>query len=259
VDADDTLELRNSTAMVSIAPGRGGRIAQLRVRGRSLLVDDRSLGEVSWGSYPMVPWAGRIGNAQFTLDGQVVQLEANAGPHAMHGVGFAQPWTVQDAGAAHLSMSTELRWPLGGHAHQHIELGEHTLRCTLTVTAAEQRMPVTIGWHPWFVKPERAELRFEAMYERGPHHLPTGRLVAPAAEGSRDDCFVRPAGALRLHYPSLAVVVDSDCECWVVFDTPAHATCVEPQSGPPDAVNLGAAALLDTHQSLTRTMSLTWS
>ncbi len=259
MDTDDTIELRSTTAVAAIAPGLGGRIAQLRVRGRGLLVDDRSSGAINWGSYPMVPWAGRIGNGQLTIDGRLVQLGVNAAPHAIHGVGFAQPWIVQDAGGGHLAMSTDLRWPLGGLAHQHIELGEQTLRCTLTVTAAEQRMPVTIGWHPWFVKPERADLRFAAMYERGADYLPTGRLVRPAAEGSRDDCFIQPIGALQLHYPSLIVTIDSDCDCWVIYDAPAHATCVEPQSGPPNAAHLGMATTLAPHQSLTRTMALTWS
>ena len=30
----------------------------------------------------------------------------------------------------------------------------------------------------------------------------------------------------------------SDCSHWVVYDEPAHATCIEPQSGPTDGLNL---------------------
>ena len=30
----------------------------------------------------------------------------------------------------------------------------------------------------------------------------------------------------------------SGCTDWVVYDIPAHATCVEPQSAPPDAFNI---------------------
>src|SRR5690606_34548827 len=106
--------------------------------------------------------------------------------------------------------------------------------------------PVTIGWHPWFVKPVTDRLEFEAMYRRGADGLPTGELVDPTPR-PWDDCFVRPRGPLRLHYadPSggadqaLVVTIASDCDHWVVYDEPVHATCVEPQSGPPDAANLG--------------------
>ena len=30
----------------------------------------------------------------------------------------------------------------------------------------------------------------------------------------------------------------SDCHDWVVYDMPAHGTCIEPQSAPPDAFNI---------------------
>jgi aldose 1-epimerase len=33
------------------------------------------------------------------------------------------------------------------------------------------------------------------------------------------------------------LVIESDCPCVVVFDEPAASICVEPQSGPPDALN----------------------
>jgi aldose 1-epimerase len=38
----------------------------------------------------------------------------------------------------------------------------------------------------------------------------------------------------------------SDCSHWVVFDELDHGVCVEPQSGPPDMLNLYPATDLDT-------------
>ncbi|MEM1333882.1 MAG: hypothetical protein AAGG08_10520 [Actinomycetota bacterium] len=67
-----------------------------------------------------------------------------------------------------------------------------------------------------------------------------------------------------LHYERAAaarVEVTSDCDHLVVFDRPAHATCVEPQSGPPDAVNLGGAHAPDVvapGSPLRRTMTISW-
>jgi aldose 1-epimerase len=97
------------------------------------------------------------------------------------------------------------------------------------------------------------------MYERGGDGLPTGRIVQPS-ERPWDDCFVDPLAPLRLEYPrDLTVTVSSDAGHWVVYDEPAHATCVEPQSGPPDAVHLGMAHVLAPGEMLQRTMTVAWS
>ena len=89
------------------------------------------------------------------------------------------------------------------------------------------------------------------MYERGGIGLPR-RDARATGRRAWDDCFVnhRP---VTLHYDrsaATAVTVTSDCDHWVVYDQPAHATCVEPQSGPPDALNV--APVLVTAGSATR-------
>jgi aldose 1-epimerase len=69
---------------------------------------------------------------------------------------------------------------------------------------------------------------------------------------------------LQLHYPPLSrapgltVTVASDCDHWVIYDQPEHATCVEPQSGPPDAANLGLATVLQPGEFLQRSMTISW-
>ena len=120
-------------------------------------------------------------------------------------------------------------------------------------------MPVTLGWHPWFRKPVADDLRFDAMYRQDDAGIPTGELIDPAAR-PWDDCFVRPLAPLVLQIsPSITVTVASDCDHWVVYDKPEHATCVEPQSGPPDAANLGAATIIQPGEMLQRTMTIAWS
>ena len=63
--------------------------------------------------------------------------------------------------------------------------------------------------------------------------------------GVVDDCFDSPLVApgdhvdefLRLRVLDVDLALSSDCSHWVLYDVPAHATCVEPQSGPPNQVN----------------------
>ena len=165
-------------------------------------------------------------------------------------------------------------WPFGGTARQTIELIDGQLRCDLSIEVDHHTsMPFLgeIGWHPWFRKPDRLSFHPDAMYERDHIGLPTGRLVAPS-EGPWDDCFVNTA-PVTLHYDSLndsrggaldarghdisAITLSSDCDHWVVYDEPAEATCVEPQSGPPDAFNIRPRLLTATHP-LRRTMNIAW-
>ena len=54
------IELEAGTAYLTIDAEAGGRLVQLEVAGTKLLKDDRSGGDLTWGSYPMAPWAGRV-------------------------------------------------------------------------------------------------------------------------------------------------------------------------------------------------------
>lgn len=242
-----------------ISPEEGGRIASLRAEGVELLVGQEQH-PMMWGSFPMVPWAGRVRDGRFDFAGTTHQLPRNLAPHAIHGTGYVVPWDVVDAQVT--SGSTTIRtaladpWPFGGFAQQRFDLAEDGLTCTLGVTAGDAPMPAQVGWHPWFVKPMRAALHFDRMYVRDAAGMPTGETIA-SPDGPWDDCFIRPLGAIELHYVDLVVTVESDCDHWVVYDQPTHATCVEPQSGPPDGFTL-APHVLQPGETLERVMRITW-
>ena len=250
-----------SDATVTVDPLHGGRVAQLRVGGRDLLVEpDRSRPlddqAMAWGSFPMAPWAGRVRHGRFELDGTTHRLDVNLPPHAIHGTVFTRPWDVVLIDDHEIELTTELAWELGGSAHQRVEIDHESVRCTLTVTAGDLRMPAELGWHPWFVKPASLDLAPDAMYARDGEGIPTGELVPPPP-GPWDDCFVG-TDTVVLRYDDLDVTLTSDCDHWVVYDEPLHATCVEPQSGPPDAFNL-RPRVLGPAERLTRWYRWAWS
>jgi aldose 1-epimerase len=84
----------------------------------------------------------------------------------------------------------------------------------------------------------RLELDASAMWERGADHIPTGELVVPPP-GPWDDCFTELECAPVLVWPgALELTVETSLQDVVVFDEPSHAICVEPQTGPPDALRL---------------------
>jgi aldose 1-epimerase len=267
------ISISSPNAVVTVDPTAGGRIAQLEVWGIPLLVtrpddspDDRSM---SWGLFPMAPWVGRLRNGQFSLDGETFQLERDLPPHAIHGTTYTREWTTgSDLGRTSepepsepepsepegvIELRCDLDWPLGGFAQQRFHIDHRSLVCQLTVTA-DRRMPAEVGWHPWFVKPDGLVFNPDAMYERI-DSLPTGNLVPPTA-GPWDDCFVN-TDPVSLHYPDIVLTVSSDCDHLVVYDEPTHATCVEPQSGPPDAFNL-RPRVLEAGERFQRTMTISW-
>ena len=249
---------------VDIAPQAGGRVAQVRFDGIEWLVghDADNAAMIAWGSFPMLPWAGRIRHGEFDFRGQAWQLPINLGEHAIHGVALGLPWQVDEHAATHavlsLALPADARWPFGGHARQRIEVDGQQLRMTLTVTAAEHAMPVTIGWHPWFQKPDRLDFRPDSYYPRdgeGIAHLP---LAPPPPPGPWDDCFISGEPVL-LQRGGQRLRLTSSCDHWVVYDQPGHATCVEPQTGPPDAVNLGLASDLEPGASRSAWYLMEWA
>ena len=255
------LDIECGALRVSVAPSAGGRIAQIVYADDAQLVgpDDGHPQTIAWGCYPMLPWAGRVRNGRFRFDGRAHRLAPNLGPHAIHGVGFAMPWQVElhtaDCIVLSLQLPRDARWPFGGIARQTIRAMPRCLRLTLGLQAEDQAMPAVIGWHPWFRKPDRIEFAPAAVYPRDAEGIAT-RPLAPPPPPPWDDCFTGADGAV-LHRDGQRVTLTSDCSHWVVFDETAHATCVEPQSGPPDAFNLEPSRL-DAGQAITHWFEMTW-
>lgn len=252
---------------------------------------------MAWGSFPMAPWAGRIRHGRFTHDGRPHQLPLDLPPHAIHGTTYRRPWSVTrvhtEPDAADVTLEIVLGsdgagpgdgatrrggdgatpgtgdgatpgtgggdgWPFGGRVVQQFRLGPGGLRCRMTVHAGTTSMPAELGWHPWFVKPDHVWFEPRAMYRRDDEGIAVDRTVDPAdVSGPYDDCFINDRPVV-LVVGDVAVTVTSDADHWVLYDEPDHSTCVEPQSGPPDAFNL-RPRVLRPGEHLERTMMWAWS
>ena len=187
----------------------GGRVASLRVAGRELLKTE-GYGPIAWGSFPMAPYAGRIRGGTFSFDGRTFDLPITMPPHAIHGTVLHRRWRVIGAGAIETGLGPD--WPFTGRVVQRFVLSADALTCRMELHADEP-MPASIGWHPWFVRrlPELAseielDLDAGAMYVRDEDGIATTRLVEPPP-GPWDDCFtdlrrppvVRWPGFLETH------------------------------------------------------------
>lgn len=258
----ELIGIRHGDLEVDVAPAAGGRLAQIRCAGQDWLLPygAEHAAMIGWGCYPMLPWAGRLRDASFRFDGKRYRVRANMGPHAIHGVGFGLPWDVVEHGDRRIELGLRLpedgRWPFGGRARHRIEIESAArLRLSLTVTAGSRAMPVTLGWHPWFLKPDAVDFQPQRIYPRDAAGIATLPL-APPPEGPWDDCFVNDRPVL-LQRAGRQLRLTSSCREWVVFDMLTDASCFEPQSGPPNAFNL-APVRLEPRQSLAVSFLLEW-
>nr|WP_236719219.1 aldose 1-epimerase [Wenjunlia vitaminophila] len=237
-------------AEVSVLPGEGCRIGSLRIDGTELLRTE-SPAQYGYGSFPMVPWAGRVDHGRFR-NGQVshqLPVDPGAAPHAIHGTGVSAVWRpVREAtSATSAAFYTDLAdpWPYPGRVTQTFDLRPDSLTVTLAVETAAESFPAQVGWHPWFLRrlgghgqPARLDFSPAWQEERGDDHLPTGRRTEPRP-GPWDDCFGMPDGVdVTLTWPgALELRVTSGARWVVIYDEPEDALCVEPQSGPPNGLN----------------------
>ena len=252
--------LSNDSASVSVDTTHGGRLASLRIHDTEVLLthgpDDAAL---TWGCYPMVPYAGRVRSGVVSFNNVEHRLPITLPPHAAHGTVFAQSWNVVDVTASSIDLFTDLgsQWPFGGSVSHRIELKKDRIHMELCVTAGIRAMPAQVGWHPWFCKPSRASLIFESMLQRDRHGIAT-TIREQTDAINVDDCFINPLAPLSLTVNNIDLVLSSDCSHWVVYDLPTNSTCVEPQSGAPNEIN-DSPVILAPGESLTKWFDIAWT
>ena len=227
-----------------VAPEDGGRVAQLDVRrhrpaGRPAAPASHPM---LWGSFPMVPWAGRV--APRALRVRRAHLRPAARPaaprHPRHGLPPARGSVEPDgslADRARPSLALRRHGPPALRPATPIDLDLHASRSAPTHRA----MPAQAGWHPWFRRPVRLLVHGQRDATSSTTRASRPARLVPVPPGPWDDCFTNLLGPPQLAWPDgPTVTITSSCTDWVVYDRPEHALCVEPQTGPPDALQPGA-------------------
>lgn len=242
-----------------VQPALGGCVAGLWLGGvpvlRSTPADQLASARLS-GSYPLVPFSNRVGQATLLWQGTDHPLVRNNGdePHAIHGVGWQRPWAVLESDERSALLSYEHRpdgsWPFAFDASQTFRIREDALEMTLALTnQSHEPAPAGLGWHPYFVKRERSHIALQATgrWEMGADKLPTVRqpaqgLDADCSSLDVDHCFDGWDGVAQLRDERLQVRIRSNLSRLVVFTNGTRDfVAVEPVSHVNNAVNLFAA------------------
>lgn len=168
----DNLELRTGRLAVDLVPAIGGSIARFQIDGidvmRPLSAANRQTGNVlGVASFPMIPFANRIGNNAFTFEGRRYTFEANNPPeiYHVHGTAWHRPWTAEQTGPTSAVLKLEVADPASYsyRAEQRFSLSNSWLELATVVTNTGARtMPFGFGHHPWFTRDADTTIQFGA-------------------------------------------------------------------------------------------------
>ena len=232
-----------SEISVGIDLDQGARIASIQWRDLQFAVPFRGT-PLSWGWYAMAPWAGRIRDGLITDSKGVEHTLPTtwAAPNAIHGFGMTSSWQDIGPGRARLELPAPYN---NAVVEQRIEVLDDAIRWVLEYEANGCDLPAWLGFHPWFPREldrgGAAEVNFHAdkMFKRGDEKLIQNELIAPLPE-PWDDTFVGVRGIPEVLWPGAArLTVESDSPYWVVYTEDSDGVCIEPQTAPPDAQNMG--------------------
>ena len=228
---------------IAIDMDQGARIASLRWRELDFVVPFRG-GILTWGWYAMAPWAGRIRDGLITDGNRKTHQLPTAfdPPNAIHGFGLTESWREIGEGRALLELPAPY---LGATVEQKIEILDNAMRWSLEYEPGDCDLPAWLGFHPWFPRElERggsAEIEFNAekMFIKDKEGLPNGEFTEPG-RGPWDDCFTEVRGTPSIVWENVVQIsIESDAPYWVVYNEDSDGVCIEPQTAPPDAANLG--------------------
>lgn len=268
------VQLQNGESRVTLCPEIGAAIARFTWKGHDILrpAPDQAIAEKlirQMGSYPLVPYSNRIGQAKLIVGDQVYTLRPNfpPGPHAIHGFGWQRAWQVvkrnAESAELHLKHEADIDWPFACEATQRLQLGANALHLSLAVKNMDKRaMPAGLGFHPFFPLTPDTHLQtdWRGMWEMDADSLPTvlGKVpkeadfsqLRPVSNWKVDHCFSGWSRRAVLDYPTHRMQLDASeaCRQIVVFapNDGRNFIALEPVTNINNAFALASKGVPDT-------------
>ena len=286
VGAMQPLRLVSEHVELELLPNLGGRIHRLRAFGVDVLRAPEDPAEHArdpfyWGSYPMLPWCGRLDAGRLTVAGREVDLAANhPDGWAIHGQAYAAAWETVGDGRLRFQGGGD-GWPWHYEAELAYGVNGSSLNTGLTLTNADDSpMPAGVGLHPWFAGPPLLRIPAELAYDdntiSSPAPLPVYgdydlQTLSEMAVGMDSTWTGLVDRRVQLAWPALDVrcemIAKADGDLVFVAARPPHidAIALEPQTHAPQGLRRllrherDPMALLAPGASLRLEMSLNFS
>ena len=206
--------------------------------------------------YPLVPYSGRISNAEFEFQGHRVREPtlARFHPHAIHGHGWRRPWTIVNNDTNRVTLAyhhAEDHWPWEYTARQTMTLNPDGLRIVLSIhNCSQTAMPAGLGLHPFFPKHgnARIETKVDGMWQANEDVLPVEHVAIESSHSYNgvidpsstvlDNVFSGWSGVARINWPDANTALELRAATdYLIIYTPQGEDyfCVEPATHPADS------------------------
>lgn len=258
------LRLRRGPLQLDLLPERGGRIAALRCAEQDILVPlaDADFDPDCWpkaGAYPLIPFHNRVRNARLSCGSRTAQLPVHpdSKPHALHGMTSRCLWQGHVKAQAEAVMAVEWSacptWPWAFVAEQRVLLTDNVISLHLSIENRDDvDMPAGLGWHPFFVKPDKLTDNAETIWPISPDLLPTGeRRRARLADMRHATRYLSDWTSVRTCIAGIDLEIAArNLPHLVVHSAGGDYCCIEPVS------HLAGAPVAETGDSGTGLMKL---
>ncbi|WP_430928920.1 aldose 1-epimerase [Polaribacter marinivivus] len=156
------LENKSKSSALSICLDEGGRIVDLKLKGKSIIKEQVNFKyKTSYASSILFPFANRIRNGNYTFLGKIYQLSKNENnSNAIHGLVFNKKFQVTKYEFIDNSCSVTLKYdekskikgfPFTYTIFLKYTLSENELKLKITIKNTDTNpFPFTLGWHPYF-------------------------------------------------------------------------------------------------------------
>lgn len=256
------IELAHGDWSLTLRPELGAAVTRLTRRGQDVLrpAPAGATHPLETGSFPLLPYANRIDRGAFVFEGREVALPPTPGfePHALHGIGWMQAWTVLQADEASVDLALTARatadWPWTWTASHRLRLDADGVEMTLAIiNEGVEPMPAGLGLHPYFaVEPDtvltaRAPRVWLNAANEIPEQLAPASSVIDWSHGAAvstapfvDNAYADWVGTADLrHAASLVTMTASPNARWLQVYAPGAGgfVCLEPVTHRPNAHN----------------------
>lgn len=287
--SEELIELRYQDHRLVLAPHLGGSVFLYTYRERDILRPPVRSGNqaspLDMAAFPMAPFIGRIGNAEFHFRGETIKLTPNflPEPHAIHGSAWQGGWSVTQTTRQSVCLRyvyTDGDWPWAFETWQTFRVSDNALELSLGLkNTSQSAMPAGLGWHPYFPvsQASRIDANVHGVWENGEDQLPSVYLPAHSLgslslEGNVqdldvDNCYRLTSGNIAIKQDDpcfdLLVSVSDTFDHLVVYAPPdADFFCIEPVSHRPNSTDLsssegGAMRVLEPQEELVGSITIT--
>jgi len=234
----EEIRIENGQCSATVIPQRGGLISELEIGARPLLYLDRSTVEdrsksVRGGIPVLFPFAGKLDDDRLALTDTVIP---------QHGFARNKPWSIIEQSASAVKIALEgdedaqRQYPFDFVVEQTVTAEPDGLRVELQVVNRDSRpMPISPGWHPYFLCPASGKSTVETDLQARPEDR---------FSNDREFDFGIPApanGLVNLEIPGSGLITlgfSPEMRHLQFWSQPGkNFICVEPFWGPANSIN----------------------